>query len=277
MSLLTLLRSEPAAAGDVSLQAILASCVFDMDATIESCYAGTGQTFANICEVPADGSGTSDSNLFLGASVAETTDDPAFTGTAGDSGAYFAMDGGDFFELQLGAATQPDFFKNLARTDQLSGWALAFAIKTPAALGTTYLFDQATANANNVGLTVRFLSGGRVDVFQSKGSSPQASYIGSNGMVTADTDTLIIITHNKSTNSLVAYINGTKTTGTLTFNTCAADPSLDTVFMALNTGSTPAPNGTRVYAVSGFASFFSDEDAAALKAAYDARHGRTYL
>ena len=67
----------------------------------------SGQTWANIATSAAGcaGSGT-DYDFFLGAGSGSSTDDPTFTGSAGDPGAFFLMDGGDFFTIKDDANTE---------------------------------------------------------------------------------------------------------------------------------------------------------------------------
>lgn len=88
------------------LDGVETSTCFDLDATIADSYT-SGQTWANLVETPADGASTSDYNVWLGDDGSATATDPTFTGTAGDSGAYFATDGGDTFRFKNTTTNAP--------------------------------------------------------------------------------------------------------------------------------------------------------------------------
>ena len=87
----------------------LGSTVFELDAQ----YYSFGQTFANSCAAPADGSGQTAYDFYRGAGSGSASDDPTFN-SAG-SASYFSFDGGDFFTLVAGA-TSTAFLKNLHKS-----------------------------------------------------------------------------------------------------------------------------------------------------------------
>ena len=111
----------------VPLGNTVSSTVFDLDATCAASFVGTGQAFNSLEPTPSDGS-TQGNYLFdLGNANTSSTDDPTFTGTAGDpSSAYFSVDGGDYFELNLASGSMPALMKNVGKTtggsDFWVGW-----------------------------------------------------------------------------------------------------------------------------------------------------------
>ena len=81
---------ESAPEGPASLQSVIASCCCDLDATVAESYNGLGQTWSNLVVSPADGTSQTDYDFYLGGTSGSDATDPIFTGTPGDSGAYFA-------------------------------------------------------------------------------------------------------------------------------------------------------------------------------------------
>jgi hypothetical protein len=107
------------------LDGVLASTVFDLDATIAASYPGSGLTWANLA-TPADGAAKTAYDFFLGDGVTATTY-PAFSGSAGNSAAYWSFDGGDYFDLKSGANTA--FLRDAHKTTGGSDFWIAMAYR----------------------------------------------------------------------------------------------------------------------------------------------------
>src|SRR5574343_994393 len=101
--------SPPAESGDGSLSDVIASAVFDLDATQAASYPGSGTTWSNLVTAPADGSAQTAYDFYRGDGSTSTTY-PTFNGTPGSAAAYWSFDGGDLFDLKSGANTT--FLKN---------------------------------------------------------------------------------------------------------------------------------------------------------------------
>ncbi len=70
------------------LSSIVAAACFDLDATIEDSYSGSGDDFKNLVPSPADGAGQTEYDFARAAGAAG----PVFTGTAGSSDASRNVD-----------------------------------------------------------------------------------------------------------------------------------------------------------------------------------------
>jgi hypothetical protein len=62
----------------------------------------------------------------------------------------------------------------------------------------------------------------------------------------------------------------------MTFNTSTLDAAGALRIGAHTNGNAPVTNGTRIYAVAMGNAFLDDQQAAAILAVYEARHGRDY-
>lgn len=98
----------------------LPAAVFELDAGLSASYAA-GQTWANIVAAPADGSGITAYDVYLGTSSGATAEDPTFNGVAGTNSAaeFWSFDGGDFFTL-VGANTT--FNSDIHQDDATFTW-----------------------------------------------------------------------------------------------------------------------------------------------------------
>lgn len=259
-----------------SMQDVIASTVFDVDATMQGSYSGSGQTFSNLVTSPADGESQTAYNLQLGTTSSPSTDDPTFTGSAGDSGAYFLHDGGDTMSLVNTNANAP-FFNDIHKGASGQAWWLAFAIRTPSSLATMSYINSTGFALSNYGLRVRTISSGAVEVILGQGG-PGFFYSGPGGGVSTTDETLLIVTYDFDSDSLDIYINGsayaTGVTGATSTTTTA--PTYDFRFSGIDSGSQRYLNGTRLYAMSGGNTKINSTQATAIKTEYESRHGRTY-
>lgn len=106
------------------------STVFQIDAGVASSYPGSGQTWANMREHPADGSVKTAYDFWLGRDNTANSEDPAFSVNK------FISDGGDFCEIK----TTTDFIRNQFRSDLTNSWwsAAAFFIASASASQSFY-------------------------------------------------------------------------------------------------------------------------------------------
>lgn len=106
-----------------SLGTVVASTNFDVDATCTDSYGGTGQTWANLEATPSDGETQSTYDVWLGSTSSGDSQDPTFTGTADTTGAYFSMDGSDYFTVSNATTTT----NNMHKTTGGTAWWVAVA------------------------------------------------------------------------------------------------------------------------------------------------------
>lgn len=250
-----------------------ASVIFDLDATQAASFT-SGQTWANLIASPADGESQTAYDFFLGIDGSSSSDDPTFTGSAGDSGAYFEMDGGDFFALKSGANTT--FLEDIHKTTGGSDFWFAFAWRTPIDDGgSSGLFTTQDGIVDN-GLRVQRDASETLSLVQANGS----------GVVTvtsaADPDpqinVLLIMSHSHSANQTrIWYDSTTAEESSHTFGTTTTDATLAAKIGVRNGTSGIIESGTRIYAVSGGNAYLDDDDATTIANLYGARHSRTYL
>lgn len=256
-----------ASEGDGSLADVIASAVFDLDATQAASYT-SGVTWSNLVTAPADGSAQTAYDFYTGDGSTSTTY-PTFNGSAGDAAAYWSFDGGDYFGLKSG--TNTTLINNLSKTTGGSDFWFAVAVKHidgPSTIG--IINTQATANG--AGVSVRFQAGEIIDLTQRQ----TANSIGSS-VVTATNDTnyLIIASHSHSNNTTRFWINSTTVIEIAhTFNTGTSNASIAMVLGTLGAGR--FASGTFMYSAAMGNEYLDDTKAAAIITALEARHARDY-
>ena len=273
---------KPAAAGGSSyLDSVASSTCCDLDATISASYAGSGQTWANLIASPADTAAQTAYDFYLGINNTATTDDPTFTGSAGSSSAYFAMDGGDYFTLKSLTSSVPTFW-NLARSSQQFWFAYAFRTPTTGTWSATQGFFGNAWTTTNVG-TLYYSTTAEPAIFgiaNDVGANTQT--VAPNSTFLNSTDYLCIISVDTSTgtNNVRSWVNATTaSTFSKTWATTTNDPDGNFHIGALSNAGTVqgiAQNGVRIYHFSCGNAFINDTTAAAIVSHLNTRHGRTY-
>jgi len=256
--------------GGGSLQDVIASACCDLDATITDSYT-TGQTWANLVAVPADGAGQTDYDFWLGEDGTTSTDDPTFTGTAGDSAAYFLADGGDFFTIKSNTALINNMHKTTGGSDF---WiAMAFYLPTDATLDG--MFSSNSSSTTSVGIRSLILSPAQTAFLAQQGDSAQVNAISTNTF-TQSSYTIVIFSHSHSTNKTRIWMNSTTNEEfSHTFNTTTSDASDPFRFMFSPNG-VEAANGFRLVNSSIGNEYLDDTKVAAIVDALNIRHNRTY-
>lgn len=258
-----------------NMQNIIPSANFDADATVAESFT-SGQTWANLVASPFDSEAQTAYDLQLGATSGSSTDDPTFTGSAGDSAAYFACDGGDLVTLVNTNANAP-FFNKLHMGATGQKWWYAWVFKSSTSAASQYILNAADGSSGNHGMSILLTSGGALTAFQSNGSA-NVSMSGANGNLSFNTDNLVIATYDRDAGLWKIYVNGTLVVdlSSITFNADATDATYAYRLGGLSGGAIKWGAGTRLYAFSGGDSFLSQTDVNAIKAEYDLRHGRSY-
>ena len=257
-----------AASGDGSLSDVLPSTVFDLDATLAASFT-SGQKWLNIATAPADGSAQTDNDFFLGVDGSVSTDDPTFTGSAGSMAAYFAMDGGDFFNIAGGNTT---FLKSLHKTTAGSDWWSVMTLQHIID-AQQYLFG--TESAGSHGVTMQTQVSENLKAFQ-RGASLSNIEVEPASTLTA-ADTIIMTSHSHSTNVTRSWINtSTGNDNAQTYSTSTTDPTNSFKIGSRGDATQPLANGARMYSFAMGNEFLDDTGAAALKAALEARRGIVY-
>ncbi|PJF23508.1 MAG: hypothetical protein CUN56_00480 [Phototrophicales bacterium] len=263
------------------LDSVLPSVCCDLDSTIADSYPGSGQTWSNLIASPADGAAQTDYDFYLGLGSGASTDDPTFTGTAGDPAAYFALDGGDYFTSvdYTGQTT----FRGAHRTDRDGVW-FALAFRTSSTLASYRVpFASGSWTQADAGFVPYFMLDGSVYLWIANGSAKTIKTIEPVGSLVVNTDYLFIVSWDgtSSTNNMRSWLNTTtKTTFSAALQTSTADSTEGfTAIGAVPDDSTakgPLTAGSRIYSFACGNAFIDDADAANIFSHLEERHNRDY-
>ena len=247
-----------------AMDQIVSSALIDIEATISDSYGGSGQTITDLL------SGT---NFTLGADASAGSDDPTFNGSAGDSGAYFSTDGGDFFKALSNISILNGAHKT-GGTDSGPVW-FAIAFRTPSSFATQAIFGTSTSS-NDQGFRVITLSSGAIRLQQSDGSG-----FGWNASFTptlsTDTDYVLIVSWDAtSSGDTKIWLNSdTSSTTSDAFDATTTDAT--NVFeLFANGGGGLILGASRFRGFSAGNEVLDNTKAADLKNEYEARHGLAY-
>jgi len=262
---ITSLLSKPSSGGGGT--SFPSSVCFDVDATDSDSYGGSGQTWANLIASPADSELQTAYDFMLGTTSSPSTDDPTFTGSAGDSGAYFLFDGGDEFQIENGNTTTIQSFHK----DNAQFW-IAVAMRKG---GTANYYHWGTTNnSNQTGVTL-FMNATTTLVRVLNGSSVVLSSVASITF-TNDTNYVIILSVDEG-NAVNLYVNGTKYNGSAaTYSSPSAGDAAGDFDLGATSNTNRYPNTTRLYAASMGNAPLTDDEAADIRQIYIDRHGRNY-
>lgn len=262
-----------------NMQEIIPSCNFDVDATVSASYGGSGQTFSNLVVAPADGVAVqTDYDFTLGANDTPSTDDPTFTGTAGDPAAFFAHDGGDFFQIAGGnPAWLDDLFKDMSGTSSgTTGW-----FSSVIHIGTLGFF-RAGGTGDGIGFNgINFTNQTATnEIGADFRSGSSSTFRTDDDPITATGDYLITWTWDFSIASPIfqVYIGATSQTifaqpPTRGTTTNGSDSPMQ---LMQSDDLLPAKSGAKTYAFSMGQDFLDQTAINAIKAEYELRHARSY-
>lgn len=250
---------------------IISTCEWDIDSTIYDTYSGSGQNVNNINPSPNSGTSQASYDLYRGADGTSTTDDPTFSGTAGDSGAKFTLDGGDYFKLQ---GANPSFVDNWHDSTAAQDWTFIMAFTYTAGVATSLASTKSGGLTHGI-LLYTLAANNYIYITQrgTGGADTKNSAVAlSNGV------NIIGISHSFSTNNTRFFINSTTpidVAQTFTSGSTAANDSF-TLF-AYGDGGVIAPSGTEFKACSAFNQYADAELFGAVAEQYGARHNTTYI
>lgn len=251
------------------------NAVFDLDATIAASYPGSGQVWNNLVAAPADSAAKSAYNFNLGADSGATGSDPTFTGTPGNAGAYWLMDGSDYFSL---AGTITAFLNNLhKRVSHTVIIAAEVALNTGADIGLFSTTD--TTNAANIGMC--YSGGFSFGYFRQRNLAVSniTSSTNLSSMGVASGNKLIVISFDAASNDVRVCVNSS--TG-ITLASTWVDVTADVVGVKPTIGSfgnaaaRKFPNGSKVYSCAMLNKSVDSSEIAGIISFYNKRHLRTY-
>lgn len=235
---------------------------FELDATLEDSYGGSGKTWADV---------ENSNDFYLGEDgAADDGDEPTFTGSAGDSGAYFAMDGGDWFALQ---ASNPAIFRDLHKTTGGTSATFLIAFRTPASPGSDGLFSTSGANGTE-GFTIRS-DGIDFGLFHFDGSTNTNVKFGS---LSGDTDYLVAVALDFTNGTYKQAVNAASFSSfAISPNATTGDATHNLHIASYGSQIVPLDNGHRVYGAYCINGIMTDAQLSESVAIIEARHNRTYV
>lgn len=265
--------------------------VWDLDATQSASYSGSGTTWHNLVTNPADGSSQSTYDFTIHGT-------PTFTGGAGTSGAYFAMDGASYFEI-AGGNTQ--FIKDMHKVfpdpvqtyGTVNSFTLILAFRTDAGPTAADLMGTEAGLtapiANDFGFTV-VLNGpvysgpsNQIGFAQYGGSTGPGGQYG-NFVPAASTNYFVTISNGNyfvlgclpfiavNSRSLNSNPSGF---GTSVIFTTTTDPTGTFRFASAGDG-TPVATGTRIYGCYAFAKCLTNDELSSFVDTINARQGNRW-
>jgi hypothetical protein len=252
--------------GGGSLADVIASAVFDLDATISASYPGTGTTWANLVAAPADSSDQTDYDF--------TITGVGFNGSAGDPAAYFATTAADqYFRV----AANTTFLGGLQRNTAVPAFWGAIAWKPADAAGNAGLFMNKDSGSNSVAGFALYRSSAEVLIMRQATGGASNAPTSFTPTVTPGTDYVLVFSVDYATDTLRFWLNTTTATeyAFALSDSVAAVSTLFTIF-ASSSGGFDAATGDTIYSFAMGNEYLDNTKAAAIIAALEARHGRDY-
>lgn len=257
------------------LDAVVPNVEFHLDATKTASYPGTGQTWANGVAAPFSGAAQTAYDWWLGNDVNVAAADPTFIGSAGDPGAYFGLDGGDFFRSK--AATLPGFIKNLHKAT--GGQAATYIYLWRHADGSTKVMLANNTAPGVRGIRLQSTAAESLE-FQQRGDV--ANVVHTIGALTNGADYMVGLSVPAGGGTVRHWLNAAaKTETTMTFDTTSSDPVGEILAIGCETDlGSPLPSGTQIYAIAMIAGVIDDAEWAKIISYFEhatVGHNRNYV
>ncbi len=252
------------------LDSILPSVCCELDATMLGSYPGTGQVWANLAKIPADGIAQAGYDHTLGLDD-NATSDPSFIGVAGDPGAYWSFTSGQRFIIRNG---NTPLLRDLHKSTILTDFWTAVIWYNPASVtaGQMVFIGNATSNAQH-GFNFRVEIGNTRYSFRQHNGSAQATTFLTGGMNKLDAWNYVIFSFSQSVGQARFWRNS-KDQQAVTlgaFGATSSAPSATTQISGVSSSSTLA-SGQRLAHLSFGNAFLSDAEAEAAIDLLLARH-----
>lgn len=242
----------------------------------ESVADSSPAAITNIISAPADGSSTSDWDLWNGPDSG-STDDMTFTGTAGVGGSYLASDGDQYMVQKLSNANIPSFLKDMPKTNASSDWSIIYAMRIYGNVSGKAIFNTNKTTPNYTGIYNNSVTSGdniNFNMYPGTGT-PVTTTVDSS--VSTLTDTLMIWTYDVSTNTFKYAANAaTLSTGTgFTANTSNDGGRIN---ICRSEGiAVGCHAGTRFYGAAVLNTFLSDSQVSDIVDWYEDHTGITFV
>lgn len=251
---------------------------FNIDLTSLDTWDGTTDTqqFKNTVSSPASGVAQSAYHFYRGADGSVAADDPSVVGTAGTSGIYANLDGGDYCKIVSG---NTDFIKKAVRTDETHQTSFILGFRTPSSLASPFaLFSNSQSTPLDHGFLV-YTTGGGIQLWRrnATGSTNIIQLVPASTLAT-NTDYMLMFDYNSSTFTWNCYLNSTTVSYSGTGSSMASESDATKSFVLFtqpDSFNALPPSGTRFYFIGAYNTTLSGK-ASQIKAYYDYRKGTTF-
>jgi hypothetical protein len=256
----------------VPLSHLMGGVVFEIDATVEDSYAGSGSEIANLIDSPADGSAKADYDFDLTGLT--------FNGSAGDAAAYLQTAGSGYMTIGAG---NTQFLKDLHKSTGGQDHTLIFVGRAIASVGSQSQTFFGTGGGDSVqhGLAywpgLWFNQANKFALTRYNGGS--ASTTTNGGVTLADaTDKIMAFSYNPTTRAYKIYGNSaTPVTGTAAAFTDTTDATRTFQIMAAGNNAFPMFSGGRFKTAALIDRTITNKEFEAIAALYNARHSVSYF
>ena len=255
--------------GDTSLAGISGiGALADLDATQTGSTDGVSQTWSNLVVSPGDGSASSAYSFYRGTSNAVDAADPAFTGTAGNSGAYWAFNGSTDFTL-TGANSS---FLSALQNDGQSFWiAMTFNLGST---GTQTLWStQSSSSSAGLSFTCAPTATTKFTLTQYTTSTKQI--VGYSPAFTVGNDYVVVVSHVAGGDTRVWFNTTTNAESTVLF-TAGSVTAAHTIVIGARGGSNPIGASSKVRSFAMGNVYLTDAQAASIIHRLEARQQIDY-
>lgn len=259
--------------GGGGLQSLVPSTCFVLEASNAASYPGSGTTWANVVDTPADGNAKTLYDVQRG-DGSTSTGFPTFNGTAGVPGAYFSNDGGDYFQSITNPS--PGVIGSVHRTDAAGFWfAYAWRFNDGA---TNRLFANAFALAN-YGFTLLATTSLLRFVRHRNTSTQDTNLINSGASFVNNTNYLVIVSMNAARTNFRFWKN-TRTASNMAPSAAWTPVTSPATYRTFNASSTNLagfdPSGVRYYGQAGGNDYIDDTAAGHIFDYFNASTGITF-
>ena len=234
--------------GGVFLDSVIASTIYDLDATLSGSFdpSADSQKWRNPISAPADGSAQAAYDYFLGINSLVSSDDPEHVGIVGDEAAYFEMDGSDFWN-KVDPVNTP-FFRDLHKTTGGSPFTLGVALRTPPSFGGNQDILMCTGRSNAFdGFKLLITSGGQMVLQQ---NSIGSKFTFDTTVLAANTDYILLVSGDYVAGGNISFRSNSATPVDITMVKDISTSDPEGVLRLASHVSTPGSfpeAGTRIY------------------------------
>ena len=240
----------------------------DLDATQAASTDGASQAWNNLTGAPVDGAASAAYAFYRGGGNAASADDPTLTGTAGTSGAYWALNGSQNFTL---AGANPAYLAAL-QNDGENFW-IAMSVNLGATGIQTLWSTQNSSSTAGMTLTMSPSSTPRFNLTQYGTAAKQA--VAYSPTLTTGTDYVVIVSH-AAGGSTRMWVNTTTGYESPTLFGAASVTASRAMAIGSRASSGYLGAGAKIRSFAIGTDYLTDAGAAAILHRLEARHGIDY-